>query len=54
VSAVVTQTRPTLLMLSLDVTVDIAPPLVGCPSFDRRRAGNSSGDGSHLTGPSVV
>jgi hypothetical protein len=28
VSATVTQTRPTLLMLSLDVTVDISPPLV--------------------------
>jgi hypothetical protein len=43
VSAIVTQTRPTLLMLSFDATVDIFGLLVsGCRSYDRRPAENSS------------
>jgi hypothetical protein len=42
VSATVTQTRPTLLMLSF-VAVDIWILLVwGCRSYDRRQGANSS------------
>jgi hypothetical protein len=43
VSATVTQTRPTLLMLSFDVTMDISSLLLsGCRRYDGCQAGKSS------------